>query len=655
KQQDLNLVTRYYLPFEVNLSIEKIGLIKYSETDSIYAYWTNDCSAKRYFIVDEEVVIILILNTNKKQISIKYKDRQEIKTEFNFVYEDWTLDIYHSKETEQKSHDFVFGNNSSETEIGYNNLTFSLLFLRDYRGMREQLVDFDHKFTYNKAKNELTSSIVQSVIPHFYGKNVHSLSCIVGKNGTGKTSTVDFLRGTFFRLLHLISENRIACESGYVSETDYEVFGILEKSCKFFVVFYIGSQPYYLTNIDYVTVSIVTPFNHSAYKSVNELSKVVYFSNMLSVSQDNLYTDEEMQSRSESTENNIAKSLISFRQADYSEEASFIQKRKGIEAVKQNDNSITVVNKELCYQLVFLEYLTQEKLVSYFDMPEDKVFILKSAFLGIEPESFMVSHSLKDMIVGKSRTLKKFLTAPDAKLDYFSSGQYAKFSFLAKLYWFLEGYNEYIQDFETLLGRNVFSRDEAILEKETALIFIDEGELYYHPEWQRSYIKSLVDLINDTNKDSKLQLQVVITTNSPFIISDILSEDITYLSKEEKNFERTFGQNIHKLLRDNFFMSYTIGEYSREVIENIMKWLNCDKDKDKVGEELSRYYGEVIEPKDYYDKIRCLIEKIGEPIYRGKLLEMLSESKFVKSSELKAHLLRQKAEIERKLKELQEG
>ena len=107
------------------------------------------------------------------------------------------------------------------------------------------------------------------------------------------------------------------------------------------------------------------------------------------------------------------------------------------------------------------------------------------------------------------------------KLDYFSSGQYAKFSFLAKFYWFIEGYTKYSQYFESLLGKNVFSSDEALLKGETALIFIDEGEIYYHPEWQRSYIKILVEMIHNTSINSKLQ--VVITTNSPFIISDILT------------------------------------------------------------------------------------------------------------------------------------
>lgn len=638
-----------YISFETDMSVENIVLIKHTMKDSAYAYWTNSCSLERYFIVGEKKFINISLNADKNEIWVKYTDNLTIMVKFKFNYIDWMLNGYDSKEAEQKLQDFVFEVSDGRNEIIYNNLTFSLSYLNKYRGVTEQLVDFDHKFYYDKTENKLMKSDVSSsYIPYIYGKKVYSLSCIVGKNGTGKTSTMDFFRGTFFKLIRLIGEYGINCESGYISEVDYERYDILDKGCEFLVVFHLGNQPYYLTNIKTVTAEIAKPFSISSYKSINELSKVIYFSNMLSINQDNLYTDERMISIDASSEKNLAKSLSNFRQVDYSEATSFIQKRKAIE-VKRNDDTTLVVNKDLCYQLAFLAYLTHKKLEDYLDIPVDKKFILKSDLLCTEDVLITSSHSLTGMIEEGHQKLKLFLTSPDSKIEYFSSGQYAKFSFLAKLYWFLEGYQNYIHDFESMVGLNVFSRDEALLEGETALIFIDEGELYYHPEWQRSYIKTLIDSINASNIESKLQ--VVITTNSPFIISDILNEDITYLSKDKKEFDRTFGQNIHKLLRDNFFMGYTIGEYSREIIEKIMKWMYHEEYKIDVGEELSSYFGEGIEANEYYEKIRCLIDKIGEPIYREELLDMLRESKFYRESE-KEILLRQISDMKQRLKEL---
>lgn len=661
-------LSRNNLFFDYNLAIEKIGLIRDDSKDNIYAYWTNGNSERRSFVVNEKELFSIGLNITEKKILIEYSDSSSASKEFRFTYEDWMLDNYRSEEVEQKLQDFLFKNNSVDARFNYNRLTFSLLYLSCFRGGSEHLVDFDHQFIYNTESNELKDLTNYSVIPHFYGKKIHSLSCIVGKNGTGKTSTVDFLRDTFFRLLYLVSEKIVDSPNGYISEVEYKDFEIMDENCKFFVVFHLGNNPYYLTNIKDATVSSAKPHGFSAYKSDNELSKVIYFSNILNTNRDDLFTDTEKTTRDNNEEKGkgklkkeeLAQSLNNFRQLDYSEATSFIYKRKALEIVKpkknknaKEDSNREIVNKDLCYQLAFLDYLNKEKLKYYFDMPEDKLFILKSDSLGIEGKLLTVEYSFNEMLGEESLNLKSFLTAPDAKLEFFSSGQYAKFSFLSKLYWLLEGYQKYIENFESIIGINVFSRDEALLEGDTALLFIDEGEVYYHPEWQRNYVKTLVDFIHNTRAD--LKLQVVLTTNSPFIISDILHEDITYLSKEEKNFDLTFGQNIHKLLKDNFFMTYTIGEFSREVIVNITRWLSDEYSEVNITEELRRYFGKEIKPTDYYENISLLINRIGEPIYREKLLDMLNKKKWARGEILKAQLLEQRDEIDRKIKELEGG
>ena len=657
-ENDLNLIPQYN-DLQIDLSVPKIGLIKSSVTEDTYAYWTNGCSVQRSFVVDGKVVIKINLGDDNKKISLINIGDSRNKLEFDFNYNDWTLNIYGSRETEQKFQDFVFGLSSGENEIVYNNMTFSLLYLNNYRGMDKTLVDFDHRFTYDCENKEVINKIDASLIPSFYGKKVYSLSCIVGKNGSGKTSTVEFLRGTFFKLLSLIGEYGMVCENGYVSEADYGAYDILDKGSEFLVIFNLGSEAYYLTNMEGVSVEVVRPFSSNNYRNNNEFSKIIYFSNMISINQDNLYIDEKMISRNQTLDEGLGKSLNDIRQSDFSESESFIRKRRIINSQRERHDISKVdnkeVNKDLCYQLAFLNHLTPENLEIYLDMPGDKEFILKSVSADKEEMKLPLPYSLKDNI----DSLEPFLTLPDAKLEYFSSGEYAKFSFLSKLYWFLEGYQKYVKVFRDKLGafgENEFDPNEGLLEDETALIFIDEGETYYHPEWQRCYVKTLLDYINFTEMGNKLQ--IVITTNSPFIISDILGEDITYLSKDKKKSDLTFGQNIHKLLKDNFFMSFTIGEYSRELIENIMKWLWYDEDdsnnadKINIGEELSQYFGKGIEEKDYYEKIGCLINKIGEQIYREKLQDMLNDSRFNKESEIN-RLKRQKDDIENRLKELE--
>ncbi|WP_145335673.1 AAA family ATPase [Paenibacillus xylanexedens] len=648
---------RNYLHLDQNLASEKLELITDTNQKS-YGYWTNSCAFDRQFIINEKAIINIHLHSDNKQIAVTYIDNPSTEVIFEYSYPDWMLGNYRSIESEQKVLEFINEDHSKESEYIYRPLKFSLLYLNRYRGMKSQLINFDHKFTYDINTKELKASVNSDEIPNFYGNKVYSLSCIVGKNGMGKTSTVDFLRDTFFRLIHIIKEKRISCNNGVVNELEYEPYKIMENNIEFFIVFHLGDQPYYLTNINSAMTSGANAFNHKAYKSRNELSKVVYFSSMLSVNQDSLFDIEGLTTRREKIDNeednksnkeDYAKSLIGSRHVDYSENSSFIEKRNVIKNAiinkDERDKPSETFNKDLFYQLAFLDYLSQEDFLNYFDFPDDKIFFVMSNLSELPEKQVLVKNFNENL-----NSISEFLTLPDAKLGHFSSGQHAKFSFLSKLYWFLEGHGKYSKTLEDLVKNQLFSDDEALQEGETALLFIDEGELFYHPEWQRNYIKILLDLIHASKTESKIQ--IVITTNSPFIISDVLSEDISYLSKEDTKFDQTFGQNIHKLLTHNFFMNYTIGEFSREFIVDVSELLSPDENnniKPKISAFLKQYFDTPFESEQLYEKMSQLINKIGEQVYREKLMLTLSQ-KLGKDAELD-HLVKQRAELDHKIKQ----
>lgn len=322
--------------------------------------------------------------------------------------------------------------------------------------------------------------------------------------------------------------------------------------------------------------------------------------------------------------------------------------------LKETNNRPFGANRELCYQFTFLKNMEIGKVCEYLDIDEDKEFRVCSRMFEWEEESFFLK-DLKDLDK-INRLEERFLYLPDAQIKYFSSGQYAKFAFLAKLYWFLEGYRKEIERYRHIVGENEFRREDALLEEETALIFIDEGETYYHPEWQRRYVKTLLEMMDYSGKGSKIQ--IVLTTNSPFILSDILKEDVSYLTgKNEKCFDRTLGQNIHRLLKENFFMDYTIGEYARELIESIMLYLKNpvneerDRKEEDIKEFILRYYGK---PQEPYYAMQLLIEQIGEPVYRYELEKLLDESDVMKEHRSLESLLEEKRRIEEKIRELEE-
>lgn len=667
-------------------------------------YWKNFVSTReRKLLWEDKVVAVIRLQDDQIRV---YKKNTEEYESFPFIYKDWLMEGFEDSEIKEKLRSLVFAAGTHRT-MPYGSMTFSLAYLDHYRGLQDQIIDFNHQFIYDSEEKRLKRNTETSDrIPHLYGKSVSSLSCIVGKNAKGKTSIIDFLRETFFKILKFIQEQRLSCENGYIEEREYEDYGILDKNARFLMVFSLAESSYFVTNIKGIDWenSEAEPFHKGAYRAVNELSKVAYFSNQLRGDQADLLLDEQREvvyDKEIREKRNISKINNDFRQADYSEKEIFIRKRNGIRQAQEKlrdentaenpaedtKRSKRIINRDICYQLTFLEKSGAKKICGYIDVKEEKIFRLVSRVYGEKKKEFFLKdlENQKEPVNEKLQIIKdleEFALFPDTSLKYLSAGQYAKLSFLARLHWFLEGDLKEIERYNDLAQEQVFSRGDVLLDNETGLIFIDEGEIYYHPEWQRRYVKLLLELVNGQDK----KVQIVITTNSPFMISDILSEDITYLSDDEakeKDRERkaecTLGQNIHKLLRDNFFMKYTIGEYARDIIENLIFCLQEDskpaennkgkterndepaqkensmtaKEKDdqrkrNMDEKMGIYFDEV---KMDYNTFRLLIDRIGEPVYRESLRKMLDLSPFAKEDKA---IKRQIEELEAAQRELQD-
>jgi len=149
------------------------------------------------------------------------------------------------------------------------------------------------------------------------------------------------------------------------------------------------------------------------------------------------------------------------------------------------------------------------------------------------------------------------------------------------------------------------------------LILIDEPDVTLHPEWQRQYIKKLIDYHKSVKNKS---LHFIITTHSPFILSDIPNPNIAFLDTDSQGYcqvfsgladkKKTFGANIHTLLTDSFFMKNgLVGAFAKEKIEAVINFLN-DKPLTSV--------------KTIQDAMFCT-DLIGEPIIKNQLIQMIEQ------------------------------
>jgi hypothetical protein len=128
------------------------------------------------------------------------------------------------------------------------------------------------------------------------------------------------------------------------------------------------------------------------------------------------------------------------------------------------------------------------------------------------------------------------------------------------------------------------------------LIF-DEAELYYHPEFQRVFVKRLLDNLALCHIDKRVirSINIVIVTHSPFLLSDIPETNILFLGDEEqKAHQKTFGANIYDLLKSSFFMDSAIGEFAQHKLNELMAvYYNEEKDVEKQKENFLEKYVEL--------------------------------------------------------------
>ena len=167
-------------------------------------------------------------------------------------------------------------------------------------------------------------------------------------------------------------------------------------------------------------------------------------------------------------------------------------------------------------------------------------------------------------------------------------------------------------------------------------IFIDEGELNLHPEWQRQFFDKIISFIEEEFMGYKVQL--ILTSHNPFLVSDIPKSNILFLDRDEKgnckvaNYDReqTFGANIHTLLSDSFFMDNgVLGEFAKNKITKLIDYLTNDQ------------------PSDFFtpSSAEALIAKVGEPIIQDRLQDLFLE-KFGKRESLEEKIARLQKEMD---------
>ena len=109
-------------------------------------------------------------------------------------------------------------------------------------------------------------------------------------------------------------------------------------------------------------------------------------------------------------------------------------------------------------------------------------------------------------------------------------------------------------------------------------LFLDEIELCFHPEYQRLFVANLLQSLKDNKVTDSVNVSVILTTHSPFVLSDIPQSNILYLENGEDAREqmkvKTFASNINELLAESFFLNGGfVGEFASQVVNDLANFL----------------------------------------------------------------------------------
>ena len=627
--------------------------------DVYYDSWTGHKTIKDYMLIDnkcEGLDEALVLREDKWEVHTKEGRVYTIKIDssnktiylnsglaeekyvpFNVQEFEWRLnDFIDNKKFRNQIRETIIDNKGIENQ---GNLLFSYLYLNGYRGIESCCISFDHKFMYEPDKKGIFNDNNEYFdTDGFYDKKIKSVSCIVGKNGAGKTSIIEFLGKTFSQIVSLYDNNKEKNYSQIIEELG------LGKNIEFLVIFKYSKKYYTVSNIEniYDYTGKTEKYKRGFLIQNGEKNKVYFWSNKLELKE--IFPEE----------NKSKKMQYAIAQVDYTR-SNDIQEAIYFSSEKSNGKSLNML---LIYQFMYLKHLfeNQKSEIDLKDLTWENVNLYEALIDKAKYEK------IECAIYKKSNKYK--LLFYDRNVSWFkmSSGQDAKFTFEAKLYWALIGGQEFKNCYSDSLGKDSEQIDmsRCISKGDSAIIYIDEGDLYYHPEWQRQFMKSILDIVKLRKEECYLQL--IVTSNSPYILSDFFDKDVIYIipDGEECNMVKTFGQNIHTLLKSPFFMTSTIGCVAYSKISKVMRALSDEKYKTLDDKDLQKrlidilYNGQDknLNETELYNILISFIDNIGEEIYKIEL-EHILERVLSKQKEIDI-LMKQQKEIEQRLKFLQE-
>lgn len=139
-----------------------------------------------------------------------------------------------------------------------------------------------------------------------------------------------------------------------------------------------------------------------------------------------------------------------------------------------------------------------------------------------------------------------------------------------------------------------------MLQNKSALFLLDEPETHFNPEWRSEFISVLKESLDKSGTNNFMR-DIIITSHSPFIISDCYPDKVIIFNKGKQPLNaidldiETFGTSVNLLTNQIFKKKNTIGNYSLSKIEIFRERYKKGENKEKLIIEINSKLGDSLE------------------------------------------------------------
>jgi len=548
------------------------------------------------------------------------------------------------------------------------------LWVEDYKNIKKQGFNFSPRFhcEYDEGKNELTIKENDDYIPDFFGKNIN-VTAIVGKNGSGKSSVFEFILDRLanrysdypknFIFLYLDKNKFYKYDNFFYnlnSKMKVEKYPNRENLlnyCTNLITLYLNNQRERIEPRDSEKLFIENHNFNQNYINKILIKNYMGINNQLIKNTNSFFRPMEVQFNIK-----IMDSFFSILDEDKKFYSDGVWEK--VEKLKEKLKDSTFYERLMIVIDIFEIKYKEHTTVPKFDFNIERVsngsfykYKIEKSFIDNIPK-IIKNNKLKESnfklnIHDITPNIFDFIEQLPYIFDIivldnnksFNNLSYGERQLLAQLNFILYYLNKNSYEYHHLYyadGGEIDVDEYENIAVNEIIVLLDEFELGLHPDWQKNFISYIIKFFKNIDK----KINIILTSHSPFLLSDIPKQNIIFLDKDEngnckvvdglKEKKQTFGANIHTLLSDSFFMEDGLmGEFAKGKIDDVINYLHGKESKIKSNDEAQK-----------------LIHIIGEPIVKNQLQRMLDSKRLKKVDEIDA-IKKSMLEMKKRLDDLE--